>query len=362
MNYAVVMAGGSGRRLWPLSRKKRPKQVLKLLDGQTLLRRCFERLSPIFDARNIIILTNAGYADLVRENLPELPFNNIIAEPSVRDTAGTIALAAAVLNKYDPDATIAVVTADQVIEPADVFRQALKDAMAFVNNNPTDMVTFGVQPTFPSTQLGYIKCNAPQKHPGSKNEIYKVDAFKEKPDEKTAKQYLDTGQYFWNSGMFVWKAKTILANLEKFLPEATEPIHKMQTDWDSPNQQKALQEWYPKLPKISIDYAVMEKAEQVYAIKLDCRWLDMGSFASLADIISSDKDNNIVVAGSSEVLDCKNSIMITEDKEHLIAAIGLENIVVAHSSDATFICHVDQSHRLKELLELIKQNTGEKFL
>ncbi len=362
MDYAVIMAGGSGKRLWPLSRNKRPKQVLKLLDGQTLLRRCFERLSPIFDARNIIILTNAGYADLVRENLPELPFNNIVAEPSVRDTAGTIGLAAAVLNKYDPDATIAVVTADQVIEPADVFRQALKDAMAFVNNNPTDMVIFGVRPTFPSTQLGYIKCNTPQKHPCSVNEIYTVEAFREKPDEKTAKEYLDTGQYFWNSGMFVWKAKTILANLEKFLPEATEPLHNMQADWDSPNQQKALQEWYPKLPKISIDFAVMERAERVYAIKLKCRWLDMGSFASLADIISSDKDKNIIVAGSNEVLDCKNSIFITEDKGHLIAAIGLENIVVAHSPDATLICNADQTHRLKDMLELIRQHTGEKFL
>jgi len=362
VDYAVIMAGGSGKRLWPLSREKRPKQVLKLLDGQTLLRRCFDRLSPIFDVRNIIVLTNAGYADLVRENLPELPFNNVIAEPAMRDTAGTIGLAAAVLNKYDPDATIAVVTADQVIEPADVFQQVLKDAKAFVNNNPTDMVTFGVQPTFPSTQLGYIKFNAPQKHPYCKNEIYTVDAFKEKPDENTAKQYIDTGQYFWNSGMFVWKAKTILADLAKYLPEATEPLHNMEADWDGPNQQKALQEWYPKLPKISIDFAVMEKAERVYAIKLDCRWLDMGSFASLADIISSDKDKNIIVAGSNEVLDCKNSIFITEDKGHLIAAIGLENIVVAHSPDATLICHADQTHRLKDMLELIRQHTGETFL
>ena len=362
MDYAVIMAGGTGKRLWPLSRKKRPKQVLKLLDGQTLLRRCFERLSPIFDTRNIIILTNAGYADLVRENLPELPFNNIIAEPAVRDTAGTIGLAAAVLTKYDPDATIAVVTADQVIEPVDVFQQALKDALVFVSNNPNRMVTFGIQPTFPSTQLGYIKCTAAQKCPDCKNEIYSVEAFKEKPNEKTAKQYLDTGQYFWNSGMFVWKAKTILAELAKLLPEADEPLRRIQADWDSPNQQKTLQEWYKKLPKISIDYAVMEKAEQVYAIKLDCRWLDIGSFAALADIISSDRNDNIVIAGSSELLDCKSSIFITEDQRHLIAAIGLENMVVAHSHDATLICHIDQTHRIKELLELIKQHTGEKFL
>ena len=362
MDYAVIMAGGSGKRLWPLSREKRPKQVLKILDGQTLLRCCFERLSPIFDTRNIIILTNAGYADLVRENLPELPFNNVIAEPAVRDTAGTIGLAAAILTKYDPDATIAVLTADQAIEPADVFRQTLKDALTFVNNNPANMVTFGIQPTFPSTQLGYIKCGAAKKCPKCKNEIYEVEAFKEKPDEQTTKQYLDAGQYFWNSGMFVWKAKTILANLEEFLPDATEPIEKIRVNWDSPNQQKTLQEWYPKLPKISIDYAVMEKAKKVYAIKLDCRWLDMGSFAALPDIISSDKDNNIVVAGSNEVLDCKDSIFITEEKGHLIAAIGLENIVVAHSPDATLICHIDQTHRLKELLELIKKHNGEKFL
>ena len=158
------------------------------------------------------------------------------------------------------------------------------------------------------------------------------------------------------------KARTIYANLMKLLPEAEEPLRRIQADWDSRNQQKTLREWYEKLPKISIDYAVMEKAKQVHAIKLDCRWLDMGSFAALADIINSDKDNNIVVAGSSEVLDCKDSILITEDKDHLIAAIGLENMVVVHSSDATFVCHADQTHRIKELLELIKENTGDKFL
>ncbi len=362
MDYAVIMAGGTGKRLWPLSRQKRPKQVLKLFDGQTLLRRCFERLAPIFDTKNIIVLTNADYADIVRENLSELPFNNVIAEPAVRDTAGAIGLVSTVLTKCDPDATIAVVTADQIIKPPEVLQQAIKDALVFVNNNPDNMITFGIQPTFASTTLGYIKCIDPSEHPGCNNKIYSVEAFKEKPDEQTAKDYLNTGQYFWNSGMFVWKAKTILANLQKFLPEATEPLSRIQADWDSPSQQQTLRNWFVKLPKISIDYAVMEKAERVHAIKLDCRWLDMGSFAALADIINSDKNNNIVVAGTSELLDCKNSIIITEDKGHLIAVIGLENIVIAHSPDATLVCHVDQTDRLKELLELIKQNAGEKFL
>jgi len=362
MDYAVIMAGGAGKRLWPLSRQKRPKQVLKLLNGKTLLRCCFERLRPIFDIRNIIVLTNAGYADMVRDDLSELPFNNVIAEPAVRDTAGAIGLVSTVLSKYDSEATIAVLTADQIIEPAEVLQQSLKDALTFIKNNPDDMITFGIQPDFASTSLGYIKCGNGRKFPKCKNTIYSVEAFREKPDEKTAKKYLDAGQYFWNSGMFVWKAKTILANLAKFLPEASGPLAKIQAAWDSPSQQQTLQDWFVKLPKISIDYAVMEKADRVNAIKLDCRWLDMGSFAALADVISSDKNNNIVVAGQSELLDCNKSIIVTEDKGHLIAAIGLENIVVAHSPDATLICHIDQTHRLKELLELIKQHSGEKFL
>jgi mannose-1-phosphate guanylyltransferase len=362
MNYAMIMAGGAGKRLWPLSRAKRPKQVLKLFEGQTLLRLCFERLSPVFDARNIIVLTNAGYADLVRESVAGLPFSNVIAEPVVRDTAGPVGLAASVLSKFDPDATIAVVTADQIIEPASVFQQALKDALAFVNDNPDSMITFGIKPTYPSTQLGYIKCAGARKCPRCKNEIYTVQSFKEKPDEKTAQQYLAKDTYFWNSGMFVWKAKTVLANLNKFQPETSEPLRKIQAAWDGPSQQKTLEEWFPKLPKISIDFAVMEKADNVFAIKLDCRWLDLGSFTALADVISSDKNKNIVVAAKSELLNCKNSIIVTEDQQHLIAAVGLDNVVVAHSPDATLVCSLDQANRLKELLELIEKHGGENFL
>jgi mannose-1-phosphate guanylyltransferase len=362
MNYAVILAGGSGKRLWPLSRAKRPKQVLKLLDGQTLLHRCFERLKLLFDVRNIIVLTNAGYVDVVSENLTDIVMNNLIAEPVVRDTAGAIGLVSSVLSKYDPDATIAVVTADQIIKPDEVFQQAIKDALAFVNKNPEKMITFGIKPTFPSTLLGYIKCSGAKKIPDCQNKIYSVEEFKEKPNEETAKQYLDDGKYFWNSGMFVWKAKTILANIEKYLPQAIEPLAKIRAAWNTPNQQQVLKDWFAKLPKISIDYAVMEKAENIYAIRLDCSWLDMGSFAALADVISSDKNNNIVVAEKSELLDCKNNIIVTEDKGHLIAAVGLENMIIAHSPDATFICPANQTQRIKELLDLIQQNKGDDYL
>jgi len=362
MNYAVIMAGGTGKRLWPLSRQKRPKQMLKLLDGQTLLGQCFERLCPVFDTRSIIVLTNVGYADLVREHLPELPFNNVIAEPTVRDTAGAIGLAATILSKYDPDATMAIVTADQLLEPPETFQDALRDAFEFIANEPEALITFGVKPSFPSTQLGYIKCADPRECAKCKNTVYSVEAFREKPDLATAQAYLKEGGYFWNSGMFVWKAKTILSFIEKFLPEATEPLREIGAAWDTPMQEKVLREYFVKLPKISIDYAVMEKADKVHAIQLDGRWLDMGSFAALADVISSDENGNIVVAGISELLGCRNSIIATEDKEHLIAAIGLENIVVAHTPDATLVCHLDQTERLKELLERIEQDGRSNFL
>ncbi|MHC4518442.1 MAG: mannose-1-phosphate guanylyltransferase [Planctomycetota bacterium] len=362
MNYAVIMAGGTGKRLWPLSRQKRPKQVLRLLDGHTLLGRCFERLSPVFDARNIIVLTNMGYVDLVREELTELPAGNVIAEPMVRDTAGAIGLAATILAKSNPHATMAVVTADQLIEPPEVLQNALRDAFAFVDANPDALITFGIKPTFPSTQLGYVKCADVRECPNCENPVHAVEAFKEKPDLETARRYLEEGQHFWNSGMFVWKAATILKHLETFVPETAEPLRRIAAAWDTPDQEAVLTEWFARLPKISIDYAVMEKAGEVCAIQLDCRWLDIGSFAALADIVESDDRNNVVVAGTSELLDCENNVVVTEERGHLIAAIGLQDVVIAHTPDATLVCHADQIERLKELLALIESRGHAEFL
>ncbi len=358
MNYAVIMAGGTGKRLWPLSRQKRPKQVLRLLDGRTLLECCFERLTPVFDLRNIIVLTNAAYVDLVREELPGLPSGNVIAEPMVRDTASAIGLAATVLAKYDPEATMAVVTADQLIQPAEVLQNALKDACAFVDENPEALVTFGIKPTFPSTQLGYVKYGATP----DDSRIRPVEEFEEKPDQETARHYVASGQYAWNSGMFVWKAGTITRLLAEFVPETVAPLARIAAAWDTHEQETVLNDAFGELPKISIDYAVMERASQVHAIQLDCRWLDMGSFAALADIVECDDSKNVVVAQASELLDCKDSIVVTEEHGHLIAAIGLDNVIIAHTPDATLVCHADQAGRLKELLEQIESRGRSKYL
>jgi len=362
MNYAVIMAGGSGKRLWPLSREHRPKQMLRLLGGQTLLRRCFDRLRGLFDLRNILVVTNVGYVDMVRENLLELPAENVIAEPMVRDTAGAIGLAATVLHKYDLHSTMAVVTADQVLEPDEPFQKAMQIALDFVEEHPEALLTFGVKPTYASTQYGYLKLGQAVPCGESADAVRRLEAFKEKPDAQTAKAYVDSGQYCWNSGMFVWKTKTILDQLHHFLPACVEPLQKIQSAWGRAGQEDAIREWFVKLPKISIDYAVMEKASEVYGILLDCCWRDLGSFTALADIIESDAANNIVAAPKAELLDCRNSIVVTEDAGHLIALIGVENMVVAHSSDATLICPASQSHRIKELLEQIQQHGGQRYL
>jgi len=356
------MAGGTGKRLWPLSRENRPKQVLRLIDGDTLLRRCFQRVNSLFDLRHIIVLTNKGYADTVRDNLPEIPYDNVIAEPAVRDTAGAIGLAAAVLSQFDPDASMVVVTADQVIKPVDVFQQAISDGLTYVENNPDALITFGIQPSFPSTQLGYIKLGKGRKCGKCDNKVFEVEAFKEKPDLATAKEYLASGQYCWNAGLFVWKAKRILDLIYENVPQAKAPLQQIQSAWGGSSQEDTLAEYFVKLPKISIDFAVMEKAPQVHAIKLNCRWFDVGSFSALADIVQSDASGNVVIAEQSETLNCRDSFVITEDKNHLIAAIGLKDMVVVHSPDATFVCPIDQTDRLKELLESIKAHGKERYL
>ncbi|NLK42550.1 MAG: mannose-1-phosphate guanylyltransferase [Planctomycetes bacterium] len=362
MEFAVILAGGTGKRLWPLSRQKRPKQVLRILNGQTLLRSCFERLQRSFDLRNILVLTNEDFVDAVRENLLELPEDNVIAEPVVRDTAGAIGLAAAILSKFDADSTMAVMTADQILEPPEVFETALRTGLSFVHERPEALVTFAVKPTFPSTQFGYIKLGDPVPFAESRDAVRRVETFQEKPDEATAYRYVESGRYYWNSGMFVWKCRTILEQLRRYLPDCIEPLRNIQLDWGTPQQRMTLKEWFGRLPKISIDYAVLEKATNVYAIPLDCRWLDLGSFAALGDIIRSDADNNIVVAEHIELLDCKNNIVVTEDKNHLIALIGLDNMIVAHSPDATLVCPATQARRIQDLLEQIQRHGQEKFL
>jgi len=362
MDYAMIMAGGTGKRLWPLSRQNRPKQVLRLIDGQTLLRRCFNRLRGVFEPERVFVLTNAAYVETVREELPEVPAAHVVAEPAVRDTASAIGLAATILAKGDPEATLAVVTADQVIQPVETFEGVLRDALTFVNRHLKAIVTFGIEPTFPSTQLGYIELGAARQEKGCVNAIHPVECFREKPDETTAWQYVTSGRFCWNAGMFVFRAQTMLDHLARFLPDSTEPLARIREAWGTPDQQAVLEAWFVRLPKISIDFAVMEKAPRVYAIRLPCRWLDLGAFRSLSEIAGRDEKGNVLAAACHEFLDSDGNIIVSEDNGHLIALIGVRGLVVAHSPDATLVCPIGQAERLKELLENVARHHGGRFL
>jgi len=357
MRYAVIMAGGAGRRLWPLSRNKRPKQLLRILVGKSLLEMAVERLGGLFQPKNILIITSAKYADQIAEALPQLPRENIIGEPQGRDTANAIALGAELLNARDEDATMAIFTADQVIRPADAFAKAVRTACDAAEHNPDALVTFGIRPTWPHTGLGYIHCGK-----ALENGVHHVEAFREKPDHQTARRYVESGRHYWNSGMFVWKVSTILRAMEQMLPNSLQmlaPVGEAVRRGDSYTD--ILTRVYPKLEKISIDYAVMEKAGEVLMVELGCEWLDVGSWPSLENVIKPDESDNVVVAQNAVILDSFRNVIVSDD-DHLLAVLGMDDCVIVHSADATLVCNKSDSQRLKELVAEIEKTYGQRYL
>jgi mannose-1-phosphate guanylyltransferase len=351
------MAGGAGKRLWPLSRLSRPKQLLPLLGGKSLLEIAVNRLAPIFGAENVLVITNAEYAEQVAESVPALRPENVIGEPEGRDTANAIALAAELLAARDPDATMAVFTADHVIRPQDRFVAAVERAIAAAEANPDALVTFGVRPTWPHTGLGYIHC------PQGEGDARPVKAFKEKPDHTTARQYVDSGQYYWNSGMFVWSLNAIRASLREFLTDSMTKLGPIRGAAEAGQDFIALlAEVYPTLEKISIDYAVMEKAPTVLMVELDAEWVDVGNWPALDRVTEQDDAGNVVLAEKSVVLDSGRNVIVCEDPSHLMAVVGIDDAVVVHAPDATLVCNKSDSQRLKELVALIEEKFGREHL
>jgi mannose-1-phosphate guanylyltransferase len=351
------MAGGAGKRLWPLSRKDRPKQLLKLIQGKSLLEMAVDRLETLFDKSNILIITNEAYADSVAEALPGIPRDNVIGEPEGRDTANAVALAAAVLAGQDPEATMAVFTADHVIRPAEKLAETVRTACDTVATHSDALVTFGVRPTWPHTGLGYIHC-------GEKldNGVHEVRQFKEKPDHHTARRYVESGQHYWNSGMFVWKVRTIQQRLGEHLSDTVQKLHPVaQAVANGQDYTPVLRETYPTLEKISIDFAVMEKAPRVLMVELNCEWLDVGSWPALEDVCELDDSGNVLVAENEAVMDSFRNVIVTED-DHLLAILGVDDCVVIHSPDATLVCNKQDAYRLKELVAALERKFGGKYL
>ncbi len=357
MEYAVIMAGGAGKRLWPLSRQDRPKQLLKLIQGKSLLEMAVERLETLFDPRNILIVTNESYADIVAESIERIPREQVIGEPEGRDTANAIALAAAVLNGRDPEATMAVFTADHVIRPAERFAEAVRKAFDTVGEHPDALATFGVRPTWPHTGLGYIHCGE-----ALDDGVRRVSEFKEKPDHHTARRYVESGQHYWNSGMFVWKVRTIDRMLGEFLPDSAEKLQGVaRAVSEGRDYMPVVREVYPTLEKISIDFAVMEKAPRVLMVELNCEWLDVGSWPALEDVCNLDDSGNVLVARNEQIMDSFRNVIVTED-DHLLAVLGMDDCVIVHSPDATLVCRKQDAYRLKELVSALERKFGGKYL
>jgi mannose-1-phosphate guanylyltransferase len=369
MRHAVIMAGGSGTRLWPLSRAERPKQLLDVVADEgpggsggahSLLREAFDRLRVVLPAERIWVCTAARYGTQVRAALPELHADRLVLEPVARDTANAVGLTAALVADADPEAELAVVSADHVIRPVERFAAALETAYAALGARPRSLVTLGITPTAPATGFGYVQRGPATEVPG----VAVAASFREKPDRVTAERYLASGDYLWNSGMFVWRARTVLDALADHLPETAEGLAKVVAAEAGPDRDAVLAEVFPTLPKISVDYAVLEPAaaepERVLVVDLDVEWLDVGSWPALAATLARDDAGN-AVRGLSVILDGAGNIVFSDDPEHLVALVGVRDSVVVHTADVTMVCPLGEAERVKQLLAAVEDRHGPRY-
>ncbi len=355
MNHAVILAGGAGTRLWPLSRRARPKQLMRLFDGASLLQVSRRRLAGLFAAEQTWVITAEAHRELVAAELPDLPCENIIGEPIGRDTANAIGLAAELIALRDPDATMAVFTADHLIDPQAEFDRAIRTGLSVLAAHPTALVTFGIVPERAECGYGYLKRGA-EAAPG----VYAVAAFREKPAQSVAEEYFRSGEYLWNSGMFAWRVDAIRAQLRAFLPESARQLATLAARWRDPAQAAWRRDTFAALQKISIDFAVMERAAGVLTVATRCRWLDLGSWTAVAGTCSPDADGNYAVAPRALLHASTGNIVVSED-EHLTVLLGVRDLVVIHSPDATLVCHRDHAQTIRDLAAARQERFGDQY-
>ncbi len=350
MLHAVIMAGGTGTRFWPASRNDTPKQLLRLVGEATMLRQTLDRLGDLAPNDRRMVVTNKRLVDLVREQLPELPASAIVGEPCKRDTAPCIGLAALLVSRQDPDATMVVMPADHIIRPAEKFQAAIRQAATMVEASPGRIVTFGIKPSYPAEVFGYI-------HRGDmlnpQVPAFRVKQFKEKPDAATAKKYLDSGEYYWNSGIFVWRSATILDALRKRQPDMLDHLEKIVDAWNSKNRDLLFEGEFAAIKPISIDYAVMEHANDVVVIEAPFAWDDLGGWQSLARLMGSDESGNTVI-GKHLGLNTNDSI-VRGHGDHLIVTLGIKDCIIVHTPNATLVADKHSEEQIRQVVKRMEE-------
>ena len=357
----VIMAGGRGERFWPKSRAKLPKQFLNLLGKQSMLQLTVQRLTELVSLENIHIVTGQEYRSLVSSQIPDLPSDNLIIEPVGRNTAPCIGLAATVIKrKYGQDAIMIVVPSDHLIEDSIGYLDTLQTACEAAHDYDNTLVTIGIAPTEPATGYGYIQIDKVFTQM-KKHSIYQVKRFVEKPDYETATAYLSEGGYYWNSGMFIFTVDSMLRNIQTHMPDLYRNLQDICLAQNSQSYERVLNNIYPQMPSISIDYGVMEKADQVMVIPADFGWDDIGSWTSL-ERIRTKNDGTNVIRGNVVSLDSKRCIVEADCQEKLIVLLGADDLIVVDTDDATLICSKDRAQDIKTVIDNLKKNQQEKYL
>lgn len=347
--HLVIMAGGIGSRFWPMSTAERPKQFIDVLGcGHTLLQLTVERFKNVCPQENIWVVTSAVHAQLVHEQLPELPLDHILREPCRRNTAPCIAYVSWRIKTENPKANIVVAPSDHVVMDVTEFRRVVTSALRFTAETDS-IVTIGIKPNRPETGYGYIQ--ADMSTPCARNrEIYRVDSFREKPDLATAKRYVSRSNYYWNSGLFIFRVSTIVNALRVYASEISEIFEGMQNIYGKEEEQALIDQRFPECPSISIDYAVMEKAEEIYVFPADFGWSDLGTWGSLYDRLDADAKGNVLVGNNISLYDTHDCIIHTTDERRVIVQ-GLDNFIVAEKDNALLICHRSEEQRIRQFVE-----------